>query len=339
MTSAQLFVCVNDLIEDQQSAGASEARWFQAIRDASDFLQKEIGWFIPVKATRKWNGKGSVKLFVDPLLSVTSIANDGTALSASDYILNPNGKHWEEGPYTWLTIDPDATSLSAWADEEEGVVIAGLWGKFSRQLATGATVGTTQSAGASTLAVNDGGKVSPGMVILLGDEQELVTGWDDPTTNVTALNGAITATDDVLTLDSGSAVKRGEIIRLDFEQMKVRDIRNNQVSVIRNWNGSGAVLHTDNTQVDVYRTVTVERAVNGTDAAEHTSSTAVSRYAAPDDIQFLTRQIATLMLNKAKSGYQGRTGNAEMGTVFYNDAFPRFEIERVASNYYLPMVR
>ena len=339
MGSAQIFCSVNDVIEDQQTAGANEARWYQAIRDASDFLQKEIGWFIPVTATRYLRGRASARLFVPPLLSVTSISNDGTALTGSDYLLEPDGRHWENGPYTMLTVDPDASNLSAWTDKDAKVVIAGTWGLFARLVSTGATVGSNQSDTAESLVVSDGGKVSPGMVLLIGSEQELVTGWGEPTANVTALNGAISTGDQVLTLDDGTTVKRGEIIRVDFEQMKVRDIRGNQVSVIRNWNGSGLASHLNDAQVDVYRTVSVERAVNGTTAAAHTSATAISRYVAPDDVQFLTRQIATLMLNKAKSGYQGRSGNTDTGAVYYFDSFPRFEIERVAANYHLPVVR
>jgi hypothetical protein len=333
MTTQQMFVCVNDLIEDQQSAGASEARWYQAIRDASDFLQKEIGTFIPITATRKMNGRGNLQIFTDPLLSITSIVNDGTTLSPSDYILQPYKRHWESGPYSSILRAPDASNLSAWDDEDNGVVLNATWGLYDRSGATGATVASDQSDSASTLAVSNGGKVSPGMVLLIGSEQQLVTGWGSPTSTVSQLSAAMTASDQTLSVDNGSLFSIGEIIRCEFEQMKVRDIRTNQLAVTRGWNGSGQTTHADNSAVDVYRSVNVERAVNGTTAAAHATNAAISRYFAPDDVQFLTRQIATLMLNKAKSGYQGKTGNTDTGTVYYYDSFPRFEIERVAANY------
>jgi len=85
----------------------------------------------------------------------------------------------------------------------------------------------------------------------------------------------------------------------------------------------------------VYRTVTVERAVNGTTAAAHLLNAAISRYMVPDDILFLTKQIATLMINKARGGYAGKSGNAESGEVYYHDVFPRYEIERIKQNYRL----
>jgi hypothetical protein len=115
--------------------------------------------------------------------------------------------------------------------------------------------------------------------------------------------------------------------------MKIVDIRTHQLAVIRGWNGTGRIAHLTSTAVDVYRTVTVERGVNGTTAAAHLNGVSMTRYVAPSDIQYLCKQIATLIANKAKSGYQGRTGNAELGVVFYHDAFPRQDIERIKALY------
>lgn len=328
-----------DLIEDGEGLGsAKQSRLYQSIRDASDFLQKEIGWFIPVTMTRKFNGLGKSILYVPALLSVTSIVNDDDTLVSADYILQPDSRHWDNGPYTWLTVGPDATSLCVWRDEDDGVQVSGQWGMYSRVVLLGATVQdtTSQSNSQSTLKVSDGGKVSPGMLLLIGSEQELVTGWGDPTASVTTLNGAVAISDDVITLTNGALVNVGEVIRVDFEQMRVKDKRTHQVYVDRGWNGTGRTAHLTAAAVDVYRTVSVERAVNGTTAAAHLTNAAISRHMPPDDIQLLTREIATLMLNKAQGGYQGRTGSQETGTVFYNDFFPRFDLERIKEKYFLP---
>lgn len=340
-TYAQTFCTVADLVSDTKSPGVDEARMYQAIREASDFLQKEIGFFIPVTLTYNFNGRDKLDLFLHPpLLSVTSITNDGTALVSTDYILKPDNGHWPNGPYSKLTVDPDAANLSAWADEEDGVVIVGKWGLYQRSASASATVAdtTSQSDSQTTLKASNGAKLSPGMVLLIGTEQELVTGWGDPTTSVTTVTEAVTNTTDQLTLANAALVNVGEIIRIDFEQMRIVDIRTtgNLAAVIRGYNGTSRVAHADNTAVDVYRTVNVERGVNGTTAAAHLNGVAISRYFAPDDIQFLTKQIATLMVNKALSGYQGRTGNAELGVVFYNDAFPRYELEQIKAKYALP---
>lgn len=336
--NAQLFCTVQDLISDAQSLGADDARLMQAIREASDYLQKEIGWFIPVTATRYFQAPESVAtLFVNPLLAITSITNDTDTLTGADYLLKPDLREWADGPYTRIVADPDSSLLYSWSDLVNGVTIVGRWGLFERSRSTGATVADTtqQSDSQTTLKVSSGAAVSPGMVLLIGSEQELVTGWGDPTTSVTTLNGSVAVGDDTLTLTNASLVNVGEVLRVDFEQMLVRDRRtsNNTVYVTRAWNGTAKAAHTTSTAVDVYRTVTVERGVNGTTPAAHANGVSISRYVAPDDVQFLTKQIATLMVTKARSGYQGRTGNAETGVVFYTDAFPRFDIDRIKARY------
>jgi hypothetical protein len=339
-TFAQTFCTVADLIADKPAAGVEDTRFFQAIKEASEFVQKEIGWFVPVTLTRSFQGKGSNMLFLPPLLAITAIVNDDVTLTTADYILKPDDGFWGHGPYGQLVVNPDATLLACWSTERDGIEISGRWGKYERSGVIGATVQDTtqQDASQTTLKVSDGGKVSPGMVLLIGSEQEQVTGWGDPTTNVTTLNGGIDANDEVITVADGSLVNVGEVLRAEFEQMKVKDKRTNQLSVIRGWNNTGRVAHATSTQVDVYRTVNVVRGVNGTTSAVHANGAAISRYFVPDDILFLTKEIATLSLNKAQSGYQGRTGNQDTGVVFYNDAFPKFDIQVVRQNYYIPRV-
>lgn len=337
---AQYFCTVADLVADKQSPGIDEARMFQAIREASETIAKEIGQFIPVTLTRRFDGRGSKTLFVPPLLAIDSIVNNGVTLTTADYLLKPDGGFWANGPYCQILVHPDATQLYTWLGQLDGVVITGPWGMYLRSGPTGATVqdATEQSASQLTLKVSDGGKMSPGMVLLIGSEQEAVTGWGDPTAGVTTLNGAVAVSDEVITLANGALVNVGEILRVDFEQMKVKDKRTHQCSVIRSWNGTGKVSHLTAAAVDVYRTATVERGVNGTTAAAHLINAAISRYFAPDDIQFLCKEIATLTASKALSGYQGRTGNAETGVVFFNDSFPDHDIKQVKKNYYIPRV-
>ena len=341
-TYAQLFCTVQDLVSDAQSPGVDETRMYQAIREASDYVQKEIGWFIPVTLTRSFHGRSKTELFIPPLLAITSITNDGTSLVSTDYILKPDNGFWADGPYARLVVDPDAANLSEFVSEEDGVVIIGKWGKYNRSVSTSATVAdtTSQTDSQTTLKVSNGSQVSPGMVLLIGTEQELVTGWGDPTASVTTVTEPVANTDETLTLADASLVNVGEVIRIDYEQMFVRDRRTTPktVSVIRGWNGTGRVTHADNAVVDAYRTVNVTRGVNGTTAAAHLNGVAISRYVAPDDIQFLTKEIATLIANKAKGGYQGRSGDANLGVVFYHDAFPRADIERIRDRYYIPRV-
>lgn len=341
---AQVFCTIDDLITDLESPGGDVTRMMQAIKDASDYLQKEIGWFIPVSESLTLRGSGAARMWTPPILSVSSLLNDGSALSASDYFLIGEATArpwWLNGPYTQIEVDPDSSVLSVWCDSEpDSVQIACLRGLYLKSILTGATVADTtqQSDSQSTLQVSNGALVSPGMALLLGSEQELVTGYGSPADTTTDLNGTIDTATEEITVDDASLVNVGEVIRVDFEQMKVRDRNTDteKLHVYRGWNKTNRVQHLDGVSVYVYRTFNVDRACNGTTAAAHANALAISRYDPPDDVRFLAREGATLMLNKAKSGYAGKSGNDQSGVTFYNDAFPRFDIERIKEKYQLP---
>ena len=54
------------------------------VRSASDWITKNIGDFIPVTATKRYDGMGDIDLTVAPLLAVTSIVDDGDSLVSAD---------------------------------------------------------------------------------------------------------------------------------------------------------------------------------------------------------------------------------------------------------------
>lgn len=334
----QYFCTIAELDDDLKLRGTEKAAvLLRAVRDASIFLSGKIGEFIPVTETRTLPGTGHARLYVPPLLAVTSITNDDDTLTSVDYILNPRQRHWRNGPYSWIEADPDSTLLAAWHEDREGVAIAGRWGKYEYSEASGATVGTGgQTSGAATLLADDGSKLSPGMHVLIGSEQELVTGYSTPSTAVTTLNGTITAAQDTITLADGTKVKVGEIIRCEWEQMRVDEIQTHSIAVTRGWNGTVKVAHTTAANIDVFRTFTVERGVNGTTAAAHTAADVIYRYQVPGDVNYLARQIAALMLKKASSGFAGKTGNSELGEVYYTNEFPRGPLAEISQAYHIP---
>lgn len=342
MAYGQYFCTISEMDADLNLYGSESVdKLFRAVRDASIFLAQRLGDFIPVSETKILAGSGLERLFLPtPLLAVTTaITNDGDTLVSADYVLQPSVRHWASGPYTYLAVAPDAVNLSAWSDEINGVVIPGRWGKYDMTEASGAVLAAGQDAVAITMQVNDGSKVSPGMTVVIDAEQELVTGVSTPTTSVTTLAVATDASSEVLTLASGTTVKKGEVIRIEFEQMRIEDDPQGALIVVRRgWNGTKKVAHTINKPVDIYRTFTVSRGLNGTTAAIHNNAAAVSRYLVPGDVNYLCRQIAALMLKKAQAGFAGKTGNAELGEVYYNDEFPRFAMKEIEQNYTLPRI-
>jgi len=330
----RMYCTVREVLDDLELNGVrSEASLYAHIQTASEWIDRNIGQFIPVTATRNFTGEGKIYLFIDPLLAITSIVDDGTTLAAADYILLPRNKHWEDGPYTYIETDPDGARSVFTANGL--IAIAGKWGKYNLSKATGATLGaaiTTTSA--VSLLASDGSLISPGMVCLIDTEQVLATAagaWTDSTAN---LGAAITDTSgESITLTDGTKVNVGEIIKIDLEQMKVTSVTANVAGVIRGWNDTTRATHLIAADVYVQRTYTIERGCNGTTAATHLISAPISRYCPPQDINWLCREIAGLAMKKAKSGYAGKVGNAETGEVFYVSEFPQETIKKIKRAY------
>lgn len=334
----RLYCTLAEVLDDLEEPGVSkEAQALKFVYTASNWIDENLGKFIPVTEARRYDGNGRVEMMIDPILAVTSIVSDEITLLESDYLLYPRQRCWENGPYTRMRIGPDATSLAAFSSLRDSIVVTGRYGLYERSVATGATT-ASQLLAATSLVVDDASGISPGAVLLIGSEQELVRATGATTESGSDLDEELDASEEEVDVSDGTLLHAGETIKIDFEQMKVLDIKDDTLLVERGYNGSKKTSHESTAYVYVYRTFTVERGVNGTTAAAHTTA-AVSRYAAPDEINYLCRQIAALMFRKAKSGYAGRTGNTELGTVFYHDEFPRDTIEKIRWDYYLPALR
>lgn len=316
MKMAQVYCTEAELIADLGLNGRAP-RLFDRIQAASRFINRRFGHFIPVTETRNHLLNG-MTLFTSPILSISEVKNNDAVVT--DYDAYPLERYWANGPYTRL----EANSF-AWED----VDITGRWGKYEETADLG--IAATQLITAATLSVADGSLLSPGAVLLIDDEQELVIDYGPATAATSLLAGAVTASDEAITVDNGAEFYTGEVIQLSNEDCYIRAIRGNVLICGRGWNGTAKEAHANDLPISVYRTYVVNRAVNGTIAAAHTSA-AVSRYVVPDDINWLCREIAGLMHKKAQSGFSGKVGNAELGETFYFNEFPS-QIKEVARNY------
>lgn len=338
MTIRQLFCTLAELDADLDVLGSEhEAKVYPKIEAASDFLQKEIGYFMPVTQARTLQGSGVEQLFLPQgLLSITSIVDDGNTLTSADYMTMPNQRHWANGPYSWLEVDPDATNLSAWCPDRDGVVITGKWGLYDLTEDTGANIGTGgQTDSATSLLSTDGSKLSPGMLVLIGTEQQLVMATGSPTDVGADLGAAITDVHETLiTFDDASKVSAGEIIRVDLEKMKILDTNTstNKAYVVRGWDKTLQATHSNDADVYVYRTYTVERGVNGTTAAAHNAAVDIYQQNVPADINQLARKIAGRMLKDALGAYAGLIGDEMTGTARYLYILPH-ELDEIKKNY------
>ncbi len=316
---AQVYATVGEVVGDLGLTG-DETGLLERIREASRLIQTRLGEFLPIFETREFDPDASGQLRTDPLLEATAVSNNGTAVAAGNFTLMPKNRLWLNGPFTSLVHNSGAWS-------SEGVEISGWWGKYD-ELAALNVAAVTQLIGATTLTVSDGSQVSPGMVVNIEDEQELVTagaggvGSPEATAATSLLDGAIEADDEEILVDNGAEFKRGEVIQLATEDCLIRRVVKNYLVCSRGWNGTTKRDHADNLEIGVYRTFAVERAVNGTTAAAHAGTT-LYRCVAPADVNWLCRQVAGLMRMKAKAGFASKTGNAELGEVFYYNEFSK----------------
>lgn len=331
----QYYCSISEILADLTLDGIrDEAKLMQFVRSASQVISRR-GHLIPTTEQRKYDGNGETDLWIDELLAITAFSLlDGDTvytLTSADYLLHPANRWWEHGPYTRLEVDADSTQIGTWIKGQQNVQITGHWGLYEETRATAVTV-ASQDISSTSLAVSNGAGISPGMLLLIGTEQEAVEATGAASDSATNMSEALDNSEEDVDVVSAAVLNVGEIIKIDFEQMKVLDIVSNTLLVARGYNGTKRTTHLTNADVYVYRTFTVTRAANGTTAAIHTTAD-ISRYIAPDEVNYLARQIAGLMLKKSQSGWAGKVGNAETGETFYQNEFPRDPIKEIMSHY------
>lgn len=335
MPNVQIFCTLNDMEEDLNLRGSErEQKVFDKILAASRLIVEKIGRFLPVTDTLILPGSGDEKLFVPPFLgSSITLINDDVTLVAADYVLKPVGKHWDNGPYSWLEIASVPVNVSKWSCYNDGVSLAAKFGLYDETQALEITLGANMTDSVTTMQVSDGSKVSPGLVAVIGTEQIAVRATSTPTTSVTTLSANLDAISESVSLTNGSAVKIGEIIRMGVEKAKVLDINSNTAYLARGWDKTQKVAHASGVAVDVYRTFSVTRAVNGTTAAAHTSGDSIYQQVPPADVNFLTRKIAGRMLLDAQGGFKSRLDDSN-GTPMHVYILPH-ELKDIQENYYI----
>ncbi len=327
----RLYCTLAELLDDLETGGIKawkENQVMNKIGAASEWIDRNLGQFIPTMETRRFDGTGDEDLWVDPLLSVSAIQVDSLTLQGNDYLLYPRQRHWENGPYTRIACDRDSTNIGAWPARRDIVSISGRWGLYERSVQLAAN--SSQLIGDTSLVVTNGAEVSPGMVLLVEDEQEVVTATGAASDSTANLNGGIDGNEEEIALDDASKVNPNEVLRIDFEQMRVLDKANNLVLVSRGYNGTRRTGHQTGADVYVYRTYSVRRGANGTTAAAH-SNAGLRRYAPPEDVNGLCRQMAALMLRMAQTGFSDEWVTTRQ-VILRHNAFPK-EIEKIRQAY------
>ena len=326
---AQIYCTVQDLLSALGKSTGESRMVFQRIKDASRFIAGKFGRFLPFYETYTLHGVSTETLMLKiPVLDLLEVRIDGVAVT--DYTAHPEERCWPNGPYTWLERE------SGWGKTVE---IDGVWGMYNELEPLGVTI-TSQNLTDITLTLPYGNILSPGTVIRIDDEQELVVsgngGPNSPAASLATslLSAALTADAVEVSVDSGAEFFEEEVIQIGVEDMLIKRIGGNVLLVERSYNSTSRAEHADNSPIRVFRTYRVARGVNGTSASAHTSAT-LQRYNLPDDVNYLALQIASLMQSKAETGFTGRAGSTENGDTFYINEFPR-QIADIRANYSIP---
>lgn len=323
----QIYCTLNELSSDLNMNGGNP-RLLGVIGSASRWINRRVGDFIPVLGSKSIVFQGTGRdLGIEPVLRIDEIKNGGVVLVNTEYQMNPANRHWQNGPYTRIK-----NINTGWVkDDDELIEISGAWGKWDQVEAVGINV-TQATNNEITLVVSNGSLLSAGMVLLIESEQEYVSGYGALSNLTSLLHGAIDSAQEEIIIDDGSEVYEGEVIQLSSERMYVRMVTGDTLVVIRGYEDTAKQAHIDDTQCQVARTFKVERGVNGTVAAAH-SNKPLYQQVVPEDINFLCRQIAGLMWQKAKTNFSGRSGSIETGETFYYNEFPGTPIKEVIRNY------
>ncbi len=330
MTYTQTYCTVSELMSALQKDGDKKYSDLEdRVREACQFIARDIGQFIPVYRTRKLKGVCAQTLNLGMgLLAITEVRIDGAVIT--DYTPEPSDRCWDNGPYTWLTRE------DYWGNSVE---IDGFWGLYDRKLALNFAI--SQLLADAIITVTNGSLLSPGVVLSIENEQEYVRagngGAKSPaaTAAISLVDGAIAITDNEIGVDNGAEFHEGEVLQIGTEDLFILKIGGNRMYCMRGFNGTTKAAHNDDSPISVYRTFLVDRAVNGTTAIAHETAD-VFQYTAPDDVHYLALEISGLMAKKAETSFGGRAGNAELGETFYINEYPRQQIEIIKAHYSIP---
>ncbi len=288
-----------------------------ASRDVDTLTRRH---FIPLTATYNYDWPNSrsagFRLWLWPfdLISVTTLqtkAQDSspTTISSSDFFLEPNNS---APPFDRIEIDRSSNAVFESGDTpQRSISVAGSWG-YSGDTTSAGTVASGLDSGTTTttFVCSNGSLIDVGDTLLIESEQMFVNerSFNDVAKNLNDSSVTASLANVTITIESSHGILAGEIIRIDSEQMFVEGVNTNDLTVIRQYNGTVLAAHTTGTDVFINRTLSMQRGGNGTTAATHANATAISKYQPTGDINRLCVAETLFAFNQEISGYSGTVG-------------------------------
>lgn len=223
-----------------------------------------------------------IDLWANEAIELGSITSGGVTIPPSDCILR-RADDMTEPPYDTLQISLSSSSaLSAGSTFQQSLQIALLtgWNDTDTSIPS-AYLGGAINAAVTTIVLYPADgifNVGIGSIVLLDDERIILTDRRMSHSTITTA-GTLTAnqSSDSLAVTDGTAFAVDEIILIESERMKIRDIAGNTLVVDRAVDGSVLASHASGLGIYALRTFTARRGALGTTAAAHSS--AIAAYA------------------------------------------------------------
>lgn len=239
----------------------------------------------------------------DEVISVTTLQSGSTAISASDFYLEPAN---EGPPYDMIRLDDTSSaSYGVSSSSQRDISLTGVFG-YTADTEDVATldVALVDTTG-TTVDVSDSSEIGVGSLIKIDSEYMNVTDKTWITTGQTVQTTALTAKSDNVTVlvTTGTEINQDEVILIDSEKMLVLEVSGNTLTVERAYDGSVLAAHNTGTTIYAKRRLTVERGAVGSTAATHLINATVSLHLVPSMIQNLCiAEVVTSSLQE-QSGY------------------------------------
>lgn len=304
---------VQNALDFKESARNTDQvdRAIEAARNAVDGLLHRT--FYPVVATRyfRWPDRAgtSYRLWLEDneLISVSTLSSGGTAISGSDYYLEPN----QYGPpYDRLELNTSTSaSFGNGSTPQRDIAIAGVWGYEDATSAAGTIIEALDSS-ETEVQVSNVSSIGVGSLLKVDSERMIVSAKNTLSTGQT-LQSNIAADKSVVTVPvvNGALYFVGEDILINAERMRIVDVSSNDLIVKRAWSGSVLAAHTSGATVYAYRSLQVARGALGTTAATHDSGTNLVRQDVPPLVRQLAIAEAINYLNQESGSYSASTGS------------------------------
>jgi hypothetical protein len=247
----------------------------------------------------------------DEVISATLITSGGTVVPATDYNLEPANSG---PPYNRIETRLDRPSAwSAGSTRQHAIAITGLFGYRDDAAPAGALAAAISSTTATAVTVTDSTAVGVGDLIRCGDERMTVTDKSLADTGQTVQTPLTAQKNDVLlAVTSGAAYRKGEVLTLGAERVRVRDIAGNSLTVERAWDGTQLDAHSG-TAIWAPRLLTVTRGSTGSTAATALNGAPLTRWVPPGLVRTLAIADAMCTLLSEQAGY-ARTVKSQAGT-------------------------